>query len=223
MFEVVVVVFEGGAGVVGGIDVDALHLSRVERQDRPQRLQVVAVDEQVVARPIRQRPILAQDLHRAVLRRPASSSPIHFNIGISFFPSRATAMNAQRKIAIFLQPFVFIGRSSFVPSHGKSATPFDGGKDAPRQREDYTKSRKTVPWRLLTTEHAETPFGRHGKRPTKGSASHDLATNLPHSMDDSGSAGGMLMKGTKFIFSPSSFRAPRSGFPCLPWFHPPIG
>ena len=39
MFEVVVVVFEGGAGVVGGIDVDALHLASVERQQRLQRLQ----------------------------------------------------------------------------------------------------------------------------------------------------------------------------------------
>ena len=87
MFEVVVVVFEGGAGVVGGIDVDALHLSRVERQQRLQRLQVVAVDEQVVARPIRQRPILAQDLHRAVLRRPAGlliAHPLqHRHIGYS--------------------------------------------------------------------------------------------------------------------------------------------
>ena len=27
----------------------------------------------------------------------------------------------------------------------------------------------------------------------------------------------MLMKGTKFIFSPSSFRAPRSGFPRFQW------
>ena len=39
MFEVVVVVFEGGAGVVGGIDVDALHFAGVERQQRLQRLQ----------------------------------------------------------------------------------------------------------------------------------------------------------------------------------------
>ena len=53
------------------------------------------------------------------------------------------------------------------------------------------------------------PSGRHGKWPTKVSASHDLATTLPPPMDDPGSAGGRLMNGAKFISSPSSFRAPR--------------
>ena len=34
--------------------------------------------------------------------------------------------------------------------------------------------------RFFTTEHTETPFGRHGRRPGKRGASHVLATFPPH-------------------------------------------
>ena len=71
VFEVVVVMLERGAGVVRRIDVDALHLSGIERQQRLQRLQVVAVDEDVVLGrfSIAKRLLLAENLHYDVLRR----------------------------------------------------------------------------------------------------------------------------------------------------------
>lgn len=47
MFEIVVVVLEGGAGVVGRVDIDALHLTGVERQQCLERFEVVALDEHV--------------------------------------------------------------------------------------------------------------------------------------------------------------------------------
>ncbi len=47
MFEIVVVVLEGRARVVRRVNVDALHLPGIERQQRLQRFQVVALDEHV--------------------------------------------------------------------------------------------------------------------------------------------------------------------------------
>ena len=184
MFEVVVVVFEGGAGVVGGIDVDALHLSRVERQDRPQRLQVVAVDEQVVARPIRQRPILAQDLNRAVLRRPAGlliAHPLqHRHIVFSFKGDRDERAEKDCNIS----PTLCLHRSIFVRAVpwkiGHALRRREGRATPTRGLYQITENRAVSP---LTTEHTETPFGRHEKRPTKGSASRNSAATLPPSMD----------------------------------------
>ena len=49
MFQVVVVVLEGAAGVVGRVDENAFDAAAVAGQERLQRLQVVAVDQQVAA------------------------------------------------------------------------------------------------------------------------------------------------------------------------------
>jgi hypothetical protein len=49
VLQVVVVVLEGRAGVVGRIDVDAFDLAGAVGQEGLERLQVVALDEQVVA------------------------------------------------------------------------------------------------------------------------------------------------------------------------------
>ena len=48
VFQVVVVVFERGAGVVRGVNVDALHMAEVEGQQSLQRIQVVALNQHVV-------------------------------------------------------------------------------------------------------------------------------------------------------------------------------
>ena len=153
MFEVVVVVFEGGAGVVGGIDVDALHLASVERQQRLQRLQVVAVDEQVVARPIRQRPILAQDLHRAVLRRPAGlliAHPLqHRHIVFSFKGDRDERAEKDCNIS----PTLCLHRSIFV-----RAVPWKIGHALRRREGRATPTRGLY---QITENRAVSPFD-HG-------------------------------------------------------------
>ena len=48
MFELVVVVLEGALRVVGRIDEDALHLSRVERDQRLESQQIIALDQQII-------------------------------------------------------------------------------------------------------------------------------------------------------------------------------
>ena len=69
----------------------------------------------------------------------------------------------------------------------------------------------------------ETPVRTARKAAFERCASRGLATALPHLLASSdirpfsNLADGMLMNGTRFIFSQSSFRAPRSGFPLLPW------
>ena len=74
VFEVVVVMLERGAGVVRRIDVDALHFAGVERQQRLQRLQVVAVDEDTLGRDALPRVRRIRDNGRDALPRvrPAS-------------------------------------------------------------------------------------------------------------------------------------------------------
>ena len=47
VFELVVVVLESALGVVGRVDEDALHTSRIERDQGFQRKQVVALDEEI--------------------------------------------------------------------------------------------------------------------------------------------------------------------------------
>ena len=48
VFEIVVVVLEGRARVIRQINVDALHLAGVERQQDLEGFQIVALDEHVV-------------------------------------------------------------------------------------------------------------------------------------------------------------------------------
>ncbi len=50
-FETVVVMLEGRAGIIRRGDVDALHLTGVERQQHLQCFQVVALDEHVACMP----------------------------------------------------------------------------------------------------------------------------------------------------------------------------
>ena len=52
MLQIVVVVLEGRARVVGRIDIDALHPPGVERQQRLQRFQIVALDQHVAGVPV---------------------------------------------------------------------------------------------------------------------------------------------------------------------------
>jgi len=47
MFQVVIIVIEGGSRVVRRINVDALHLPRVERQQRLERFEIVALKKHV--------------------------------------------------------------------------------------------------------------------------------------------------------------------------------
>src|SRR5690606_14372682 len=48
MLQLIVVVLEGGLGVVGRVDKNAFHLPAVERQQRLERQQVVTLDQQVL-------------------------------------------------------------------------------------------------------------------------------------------------------------------------------
>jgi hypothetical protein len=71
VLEVVVVMLEGRPGVVRRIDVDALHLAGEERQQRLQRLEVVALDQHVpgIAVPAAElRHLLEQPVGHAIRR-----------------------------------------------------------------------------------------------------------------------------------------------------------
>jgi len=57
VLKVVVVVLEGGARVVGRIDIDAFHPTGIEGQQRFQRLQVVALDQYVARATVARRQI----------------------------------------------------------------------------------------------------------------------------------------------------------------------
>lgn len=48
MLQIVVVMLKSAAGVVGRIDKDAFHLAAIERQQRFERVKVIALNEQVV-------------------------------------------------------------------------------------------------------------------------------------------------------------------------------
>ena len=52
MLQIVVVVLECGPGVVWRVDINALHLSGIKRQQGLKCLQIVAVDKDIVPRPV---------------------------------------------------------------------------------------------------------------------------------------------------------------------------
>ena len=90
MFEIVVVMLESRARVVRRVDVDALHLPGIKRQQRLQRLQVVALNEQVAGARVTGGQV--GRFFQQTIGHPGSGVDVgrprvsQFRVGISFCP-----------------------------------------------------------------------------------------------------------------------------------------
>ena len=87
--------------------------------------------------------------------------------------------------------------------------------DVPHARSIPQSEPSCVP--AITTEDTETPLQAARKVANERIASRDLAPPLPPSMDDPGSAGGVLMNGTKFLFRNHPSVPREGGFPRIQW------
>ena len=117
MLQIVVVMLEGRARVVGRVDMDALHASRIERQQRLQRFQVVTLDQQVAGVRIPRREVAG------LLQQPVghvgsgakilvSRQPVQNRHGLAPFPSLLSIV--YRASRLFIASRAPSGRLSYI-------------------------------------------------------------------------------------------------------------